>query len=172
MGEGRDSSLGATSPGGKEKRAVLQSSPASTSIGPAFNAHFHLNRIVSKGKGKLSANFIYKIEVSPRDRVDLKGGCMVFCDPECYSSAEDLQKIREHTWFRVAVGIHPKHAGNVGAAQVRRLKQLVAHSDVAAIGEIGLDFTAGSLAPVPQQKKLFGECLTVAPRDKPIVLHI
>ena len=80
--------------------------------------------------------------------------------------------MREHTWLRVAVGIHPKHVGQVGAAQVRRLKQLVAHPDVAAIGEIGLDFTVGSLAPVRQQEKLFGECLTVAPRDKPIVLHI
>ena len=180
VGKGRDSSLGATSPGGKEKGAVLQSSPASTSVGPAFDAHFHLNRIVSKAKGKLSVDFIYKEEVdfiykeevSPRDRVDLKGGCTVFCVPKCYPSVEDSQKIREHTWLRVAVGIHPKHVGQVGAAQVRRLKQLVAHPDVAAIREIGLDFTAGSLAPVPQQKKLFGECLTVAPRDKPIVLHI
>ena len=60
----------------------------------------------------------------------------------------------------------------MGAAQVRRLKQLVAHPDVAATGEIGLDFSAGSLASVPQQKQLFEECLTVAPRDKPIVLHI
>ena len=70
------------------------------------------------------------------------------------------------------VGIHPKHAGKVGDTQVQRLKQLVANPGVAAMGEIGLDFTAGSLAPVPQQERLFGECLTVATRDKPIVLHI
>ena len=60
----------------------------------------------------------------------------------------------------------------MGDAQVRQLKQLVANPGVAAMGEIGLDFTAGSLAPVPQQERLFGECLTVEPRDKPIVLHI
>ena len=74
------------------------------------------------------------------------------------------------------VGIHPKHAGKVGDTQVQRLKQrlkqLVANPGVAAMGEIGMDFTAGSLAPVPQQERLFGECLTVATRDKPIVLHI
>ena len=128
--------------------------------------------MIGKGKGKLSVDHIYKMEVSPRDRVDFKGGCMVFCDPEYYPITEDLQKIREHAGFRVAVGIHPKHAGQVGAAQVRRLQQLVARPDVAAIGEIGLDFTAGSLASVPQQEKLLEECMTVAPRDKPIVLHI
>ena len=97
---------------------------------------------------------------------------MVFCDPEHYPSAEDLRRIREHPGFRVAVGIHPKHAGKVGDTQVRQLKQLVANPGVAAMREIGLDFTVGSLAPVPQQERLFGECLTVAPRDKPIVLHI
>ena len=128
--------------------------------------------MVAKGKGKLSVDYIYKMNFSLRDKVDLKRGCMVFCDPEYYPSAKDLQTIREHTGFRVAIGIHPKHAGQVGAAQVRRLKQLVAHPDVAAMGEIGLDFTAGCLASVPQQQQLFGECLTMAPRDKPIVLHI
>ena len=97
---------------------------------------------------------------------------MVFCDPEHYPSADDLRRIREHPGFRVAVGIHAKYAGKVGDAQVWRLKQLVANPGVAAMGEIGLDFTMGSLAPVPQQERLFGEYLTVAPRDKPIVLHI
>ena len=91
---------------------------------------------------------------------------------EHYPSAEDLRRIREHPGFRVVVGIHPKHAGKVGDTQVQRLKQLVANPGVAAMGEIGVDFTAGSLAPVPQQERLFGECLTVATRDKPIVLHI
>ena len=169
---GGDSRLGPTSPGGKEKGAVPQPPPASASIGPAFDAHFHLDRMIAKGKGKLSVDSIYKMDVAPRDKIDLKGGCMVFCDPEHCPNAEDLQKIREHAGFRVAVGIHPKHAGQAGAAQVRRLKQLVAHPDVAAMGEIGLDFTAGSLASVPQQEQLFGECLTVAQRDKPIDLHI
>ena len=112
---GGDRSVGATSPGGKEKGAAPQPSPASTSIGPAFDAPFHLDKMVAKGKGKLSVDYIYKMGVSPRDRVDLKGGRMVFCDLECYPSAEDLQKIREHTRFRVGVGIHPKQAGQVGS---------------------------------------------------------
>ena len=171
-GDGGDGSKGVAFPGGREKGAAPQPSPASPSVGPGFDAHFHLDRLKGKEKGKLSVDFIYKMNVSPRDKVDLKGGCMVFCDPEHYPSAEDLRRIREHPGFRVAVGIHPKHAGKVGDAQVRQLKQLVANPGVAAMGEIGLDFTAGSLAPVPQQERLFGECLTVAPRNKPIVLHI
>ena len=154
---------------GRKKERLPSRPPASMSIGPAFDAHFHLDRLMKNEKGNLSVGFSYK-----RDNVDLRGGCMVFFDPEPYPSAEDLRRIREHPGSRVAVGIHPKHAGKVGDAQVGRLKKLVANPGVAAMGEPwgSLDFTAGSLAPVPQQEKLFGECLTVAPRDKPIVLHI
>ena len=65
-------------PGGKGKGA------ASPIVGPAFDAHFHLDRLTGKEKGNLSVDLIYKMDVSPSDRVDLKGGCMVFCDPEHY----------------------------------------------------------------------------------------
>ena len=95
---------------GKEKGA------ASKSIGPAFDAHFHLDKLMTYEKGNLSVDFIYKMNVSPRDNVDLKGVCNVLCDPEHYPSAEDLRTIREHPGFRVAVGIHLKHAGKVGDA--------------------------------------------------------
>ena len=50
--------------------------------------------MVAEGKGKLSVDYIYKMDVAPRDKVDLKkrgGGGTVFCDLECYPSAEDLQ---------------------------------------------------------------------------------
>ena len=137
-GEGGDGSKGVAFPGGKEKGAAPQSSPASPSVGPAFDVHFHLDRLTGKEKGNLSVDLIYKMNVSPRDKVDLKGGCMVLSDPEHYPSAEDLRRIREHPGSRVAVGIHPKHAGKVGDTQVQQLKQLVANPGVAAMGEIGL----------------------------------
>ena len=88
-GEGGDGSKGLAFPGGKGKGAAPQPSPASRSVGPAFDAYFHLDRLTGKEKGNLSVDLIYKMDVSPRDRVDLKGGCMVFCDPEHYPSAED-----------------------------------------------------------------------------------
>ena len=81
-GEGGDGSKGLAFPGGKGKGAATQPSPASPSVRPAFDAHFHLDRLTGKEKGNLSVDLIYKMDVSPRDRVDLKGGFMVFCDPE------------------------------------------------------------------------------------------
>ena len=71
-GDGGDGSKGVAFPGGKEKGAASQPSPASPSVGPAFDAHFHLDRQRGKEKGNLSVDFIYKMSVSPRDKVDLK----------------------------------------------------------------------------------------------------
>ena len=85
-GDGGDGSKGLAFPGGREKGAAPQPSPASPSVGPAFDAHFHLDRLRGKEKGNLSVDFIYKMNVSPRYKVYLKrgGGFMVFCDPEHY----------------------------------------------------------------------------------------
>ena len=81
-GEGGDGSKGLAFPGGKGKGAAPQPSPASPSVGPALDAHFHLDRWTGKKKVNLSVDLIYKMDVSPRDRVDLKGGgCMVVLDP-------------------------------------------------------------------------------------------
>ena len=73
-GEGGDGSKGLAFPGWKGKGAAPQPSPASPSVGPAFDAQFHLDRLTGKEKGNLSVDLIYKMDVSPRDRVDLKGG--------------------------------------------------------------------------------------------------
>ena len=73
-GEGGDGSKGLAFLGGKGKGAAPQPSPASPSVGPAFDAHLHLDRLTGKEKGNLSMDLIYKMDVSPRDKVDLKGG--------------------------------------------------------------------------------------------------
>ena len=72
-GEGGDGSKGVAFPGGRGEGAAPQPSPASQSVGPAFDAHFHLDRLTGKEKGKLSVDLIYKMDVSPRVRIDLKG---------------------------------------------------------------------------------------------------
>ena len=59
--DGGDGSKGVAFPGGREKGAAPQPSPASPSVGPAFDAHFHLDRLRGKEEGNLSVDFIYKI---------------------------------------------------------------------------------------------------------------
>ena len=57
-GEGGDGRKGVAFSGGKGKGAAPQPSSASPSVGPAFDAHFHLDRLTGKEKGKLSVGFI------------------------------------------------------------------------------------------------------------------
>ena len=73
-GDGGDRSRGWPFRVGGKKRAAPQPSPASTSIGSAFDAHFHLDRLMGNEKRNLLVDFIYNMNVSPRDKVDLRRG--------------------------------------------------------------------------------------------------
>ena len=66
---GEQTSQGKASPGGKEKGTAPQPSPASTSSRPAFDAHFHLDRMMSRERGRLSVDYIYKMDVLRRESV-------------------------------------------------------------------------------------------------------
>ncbi|RUS71558.1 hypothetical protein EGW08_020676 [Elysia chlorotica] len=138
-------------------------------VGPGFDSHFHVDRGFTKAPAR-SLDRVLSAKVDPQVPIDLKGGCVVFCDPANFPSRAQVQDISRRPGFKVAVGIHPKHAGNVGESHVCQLKQIVDHPCVAALGEVGLDFPAK--IPIPQQVKLLEECLNVAPRNKPVVLHI
>ena len=69
------------------------------------------------------------------------------------------------------VGIHPHDAAKAAPDHYRRLSELLKHSKVVALGEIGLDYHY-DFAPREAQKMAFVEQMAVA-RDarKPIVIH-
>lgn len=73
---------------------------------------------------------------------------------------------------RPAFGIHPLFVGSAAAADLERLRALVAAQRPLAIGEIGLDgFVAG--IDMSRQELFFAEQLKIARDfDLPVVLHI
>lgn len=77
--------------------------------------------------------------------------------------------------LRTTVGRHPHAAGEPITAGVRReLRQLAAHPNVVAIGEIGLDyhFTDYHRVPKKEQADTMRQMLALAAEaDKPVVLH-
>ncbi|HHO47557.1 MAG TPA: TatD family deoxyribonuclease [Desulfobacteraceae bacterium] len=71
------------------------------------------------------------------------------------------------------VGIHPHHAGEAGAEEIRRIARLAENRDakVVAYGEIGLDF-ARNYAPREVQLKAFGTQLQAARElGLPVIIH-
>jgi len=70
----------------------------------------------------------------------------------------------------VAVGIHP-HYANQGKPEFNNLKSLIVSDDIAAIGEIGLDYYR-MLSDKSAQLEIFKACLDLALEvSKPIILH-
>lgn len=74
---------------------------------------------------------------SPKQRINVVGGVLVFCDPKTWPKNPEELRLPEG-WF-VAVGVHPKHASQFGDYYHDRLSKLM---DSPA-GEIGLDCSEG-----------------------------
>jgi TatD DNase family protein len=76
-----------------------------------------------------------------------------------------------HGALYATVGVHPNDTAKAAPGDLGRLEQLLAHSKVIAVGEIGLDYHY-DFSPPDTQKALFIEQMAVAAAvRKPIVIH-
>jgi TatD DNase family protein len=73
--------------------------------------------------------------------------------------------------FYATVGIHPHHASKATDSDLGRVRELLAHPKVIAIGEIGLDYHY-DFSPRDRQQAIFREQMAIAKdAGKPIVIH-
>jgi TatD DNase family protein len=87
---------------------------------------------------------------------------------ECQRAIEIAER---HSIVRAAVGIHPHEALSWNDEAERRIREWSTHPQVAAIGEIGLDFYR-DWSPVPAQHAAFDAQLRLARElDLPIIVH-
>lgn len=76
-----------------------------------------------------------------------------------------------HAAFYATVGIHPHDAAKANPGDLKRLRDLLAHPKVLALGEIGLDYHY-DFSPRDTQKAVFIEQMAIAAdAAKPIVIH-
>lgn len=69
------------------------------------------------------------------------------------------------------VGMHPHDAKDVGADELKTLRELASHSKVIAVGETGLDFYY-SHSPHDVQQRVFAQFIHMARETKlPIIVH-
>ena len=93
--------------------------------------------------------------------------------PATWGAAVALAK--KHPYIYASLGIHPHHAHEAGPAQwpelSRKLRELIKHPKVVAIGEIGLDYFRMQNTK-EQQDYLFRRELDLAKEiGKPVVIH-
>lgn len=67
-----------------------------------------------------------------------------------------------------SVGVHPHDAGKATGETFERLRELLAHPKVVAIGEIGLDYHY-DFSPREVQREVFAKQLAMA--RKPVIIH-
>ncbi len=70
-----------------------------------------------------------------------------------------------------AVGVHPNHSFDIGDSDLNSIKLLANHSNVVAIGEIGLDFYREKTLPNDQIRVLRKMLSISKATDKPVCIH-
>lgn len=90
-------------------------------------------------------------------------------DPETNLAA--VQLAQKYSSVKAAVGIHPNSAGRWDMDQ-SAVRELASHPEVAAVGEIGLDYYRDHSTP-DRQRRVLEQMLEIAEYvKKPVVLHI
>ncbi|XP_046543596.1 putative deoxyribonuclease TATDN2 [Haliotis rubra] len=133
-----------------------------------FDTHFHPDRMRSR---------LHLDAATPLDEVldqagqpldessfDLVRAVQVFCDPPTWPQDPTF-----HQCWKIAVGLHPENVSSHRSNQLDKLQSLLSSPNVIALGEVGLDFTAGNWE---QQGKVLEKLFKVADTNKPIILHL
>jgi TatD DNase family protein len=87
------------------------------------------------------------------------------------SSAGALEMATAHPGVYASVGWHPNYAQNFDDEGLARLKELLLHPKVVALGELGLDFHWDYATREQQHRCLMAQLELASETDKPIVLH-
>ena len=155
----------------EEDHTVRKESPVP--VPEAMDTHLHLDRALRRLRLEPSTGiqeFLAKCPApSPRQRVNLVGGVLVFCDPKTWP--KDPEQLRLPEGFVAAVGVHPKHASQFGDCYFDQLSRLVDSPAVTALGEIGLDCSEGA-KPFAIQYSTLLWALSLARPYMPLVLHV
>ncbi|VDI80333.1 Hypothetical predicted protein [Mytilus galloprovincialis] len=147
-----------------QKRSVLD----------VFDSHFHLDRASTRISGNPTAITIERwlgeqMERPPVVPVNIKGGLLIFCDPETYPETVPF----DSKW-KVAIGLHPKKIIYEASPQsVDRFFEYVTNSRVSAVGEVGLDSSMNpGRANLDRQEQFLKEITEWIKPTMPLILHI
>ena len=99
--------------------------------------------------------------------------CVINATSDIASVDRSIGLAEKYDWIYTSVGIHPSELEGMNEAEFERLRSLLTHKKVAAVGEIGLDYY-WEKDPVEQenQRTWFRRQLTLAEEGKlPVIIH-
>ena len=135
-----------------------------------IDSHFHADRMRRKlgdyNEKWSIEDLISRASTVEYERTQLIGGVTVYCDPKYYPRVPTTSTI-----WKVAVGVHPRHAMEFSEADYTNLESLILSPHVHALGEVGLDRTEPEHSWRRQEEVLI-DVLRFNSLRKPLVLHV
>lgn len=137
----------------------------------AYDSHFHLDRSSLKLSGSSTGITIEnwlseQYERPPCVPVNLRGGLLVYCDPETYPATVPF----DAKW-NVAIGLHPKKVVHATPQDLKKFQSFIINNRVSAIGEIGLDISSNK-QNLDKQIEFLTNCTEYMRPQIPVILHI
>jgi TatD DNase family protein len=103
-----------------------------------------------------------------------RGVKAILCPAELTEPASlpRILELREKfAWLAAAAGVHPHNAGAFSVGHLDRIRELDRNGEIAAIGEIGLDFHY-NFSPAERQREVFRSQLRLAQEiGRPVIIH-
>ncbi|HEV8655400.1 MAG TPA: TatD family hydrolase [Candidatus Limnocylindria bacterium] len=94
------------------------------------------------------------------------------CAGDLASSERTVLIARRYPSVRVAVGVHPHHAGSWSDAVSGMVNRLARDQHVVAIGEIGMDLSGRSAPREAQETAFLAQLALARALDLPVVVHV
>lgn len=136
-------------------------------LNKAFDSHFHLDRTVSKiwkqyvpsdKTAEDLLSYTYRSNSQPQLTVSLTGGVISYSEPSTHP-----EFIEHNGFWGIALGVHPKHVGELAEERFLHLKTML--MSVVGLGIIGLDRTV-PLNLWRKQEEVFRKVLSLVRQEK------
>ncbi len=87
------------------------------------------------------------------------------------SSISAFEMAKSNDLIFAAAGVHPNNVDSASIENMQALAELIAHPEIVAVGEIGLDYHRNSNT-IENQRKIFQQLISIASQEaKPIIVH-
>lgn len=96
---------------------------------------------------------------------------MVTIGVDVASSRRAIELAERYAGVYASIGVHPNDAADFSHDTLNELRELAAHPNVVAIGEVGLDNYWRTIAPDAQRRAFEAQLELAAELGKPVIVH-
>lgn len=148
--------------GSSDDAEIANQKPLIRSAGPLIDTHCHLTL---EQLGENPEHYWRRAQAA-----GLEAAVVIGIDAD--SSEKVVDFVESQAGLFAAVGVHPNGTSATTEEDFRRIRDLVGHPKVVAVGESGLDFFWDQSTPVDQERWLERHVCLALEEDLPLVLHI